>query len=76
MGREALQPRRDDVQQPLRGEEDDHGHCRTKSAADRRRYLTSVVAKIGQTPKEGLDQFLPDAWKAEDAAEPIETEAC
>ena len=25
------------------------------------RYLTSVLAKIGQTPADELDQFLPDA---------------
>jgi len=31
------------------------------------RYLTSVLAKIGQTPTGELEQFLPDAWKAEDA---------
>lgn len=38
---------------------------------DPQRYLTSVLAKIGQTPHEALDQFLPDVWKAEDAAEPL-----
>ncbi|MBX3433469.1 MAG: IS66 family transposase [Pirellulales bacterium] len=38
---------------------------------DPQRYLTSVLVKIGQTPAEELGQFLPDAWKAEDAAEPI-----
>ena len=38
---------------------------------DPQRYLTSVLAKIGQTPAEELGQYLPDAWKAEDAAEPI-----
>jgi transposase len=32
-------------------------------------YLTSVFAKIGQTPLSELDQFLPDVWKADDAAE-------
>lgn len=36
---------------------------------DPQRYLTSVLAKIGQTPAEELEQFLPDVWKAEDAAE-------
>jgi len=33
---------------------------------DPQRYLTSVLAKIGQTPTAELDQFLPDVWKAED----------
>ena len=32
-------------------------------------YLTSVFAKIAQTPLSELDQFLPDVWKAEAAAE-------
>lgn len=41
---------------------------------DPQRYLTSVLAKIGQTPREELDQFLPDIWKAEDAAEPLASE--
>lgn len=36
---------------------------------DPQRYLTSVLAKIGQTPSEELGQFLPDVWKREDAAE-------
>jgi hypothetical protein len=43
---------------------------------DPQRYFTSVLAKIGQTPADQLGQFLQDTWKAEDAAEPIETEAC
>jgi transposase len=34
-------------------------------------YLTSVLAKIGTTSQEELDQFLPDVWKRDDAAEPI-----
>ena len=38
---------------------------------DPQRYLTSVFAKIGQTPPDELDQFLPDVWKREDAAEPV-----
>jgi transposase len=37
---------------------------------DPQRYLTSVLAKIGTTPAAELEQFLPEAWKAEDAAEP------
>jgi len=40
---------------------------------DPQRYLTSVLAKIGQTPAEELEQFLPDVWKAEDAAESIDS---
>src|SRR5690606_8351167 len=35
------------------------------------RYLTSVLAKIGSTPAAELDQFLPDAWKADDTADPL-----
>jgi len=43
-----------------------------------RRYLTSVLAKLGQLPRDPagkipadeLEQFLPDVWKKEDAAEP------
>ena len=45
-----------------------------RHALDPQRYLTSVLAKIGQTPAEDLEQFLPDTWKAEDAAEPIAEE--
>lgn len=37
---------------------------------DPQRYLTSVLAKIGQTPAEELAQFLPDVWKRADAADP------
>jgi transposase len=36
---------------------------------DPQAYLTSVFAKIAQTPLSELDQFLPDVWKAENAAE-------
>ena len=36
---------------------------------DPQRYLTSVLAKISQTPAAELDQFLPDEWKREDAAQ-------
>jgi len=36
---------------------------------DPQRYLRSVLAKIGQTPISELEQFLPDRWKTEDAAE-------
>ena len=44
---------------------------------DPQRYLTSVLAKLpflsaGQA--DGLAQFLPDAWKHEDAAEPLAPE--
>lgn len=38
---------------------------------DPQRYLTSVLAKIGTTSAEELEQFLPDVWKVEDAAEPM-----
>jgi len=34
------------------------------------RYLTSVLAKLPCTPAGELEQFLPNVWKAEDAAEP------
>jgi transposase len=37
---------------------------------DPQRYLTSVLAKIGQTPQGELRQFLPDVWKRDDDAEP------
>lgn len=37
---------------------------------DPQRYLRSVLAKIGQTPLSELEQFLPDRWKADLAAEP------
>lgn len=40
---------------------------------DPQRYLTSVLAKIGQTPARELNQFLPDVWKRNDAAEPSPT---
>jgi transposase len=35
---------------------------------DPQKYMMSVLAKIGQTKLSELDQFLPDVWKAEDAA--------
>jgi transposase len=38
---------------------------------DPQRYLTSVLAKIGQTPAAKLDQFLPNVWQRDDAAEPL-----
>ena len=41
---------------------------------DPQRYLASVLAKIGATPATELVQFLPDVWKADDAAEPISSE--
>jgi transposase len=44
-----------------------------RHGVDPQRYLTSVLAKIGATPREELVQFLPDVWKAEDAAEPVPT---
>jgi len=42
-----------------------------RHAVDPQRYLTSVLANIGHTPAAELDQFLPDVWKAEDAAKPL-----
>jgi transposase len=36
---------------------------------DPQRYLTSVFATIGQTPREELEQCLPDVWSKENAAE-------
>jgi len=38
-------------------------------------YLMSVLAKVGQTPMSELDQFLPDKWKAESAAEGLKLKA-
>jgi hypothetical protein len=35
---------------------------------DPRKYLTSVMAKIGQTKLSELGGFLPDVWKAESHA--------
>jgi hypothetical protein len=40
-----------------------------RHGVDPQRYLTSVLAKISQTPAEELDQFLPDVWNRDDAAE-------
>lgn len=45
-----------------------------RHGVDPQRYLTSVLAKIGQTPADQLGQFLPNVWKAEDAAEPMPQE--
>ena len=42
-----------------------------RHALDPQRYLTSLLAKIGTTPADELDQFLPDVWKVEDAGEPL-----
>jgi len=42
-----------------------------RHGVDPQRYLTSLLAKIRHTPADALAQFLPDAWKAEGAAEPI-----
>jgi hypothetical protein len=44
-----------------------------RHGVDPQRYLTSVLAKIGTTPREELDQFLPDVWRQEDIAEPQPT---
>jgi transposase len=40
---------------------------------DPQQSLASVLAKIGRTPKEELDQFLPDVWNREDGANPPPT---
>jgi hypothetical protein len=45
-----------------------------RHGVDPQKYLTSVLAKIGQTKLSELEQFLPDAWKAEDAAEAVVSE--
>jgi transposase len=42
-----------------------------RHALDPQAYLRSVLAKVGRTPLSELGQFLPDVWKAEDAAEPV-----
>ncbi|QEG36095.1 transposase domain-containing protein [Bythopirellula goksoeyrii] len=42
-----------------------------RHGVDPQRYLTSVLAKIGQTSAAELAQFLPDVWKADDEAEPV-----
>jgi transposase len=42
-----------------------------RHGVDPQRYLTSVLAKIGQTSPSELNQLLPDTWKANDTAEPI-----
>jgi transposase len=36
-----------------------------RHGVDPQRYLTSVLAKIGQTKLSELGHFLPDVWKAE-----------
>jgi hypothetical protein len=41
-----------------------------RHGVDPQKYLTSVLAKIGQTKLSELDQFLPEVWKAEDQCEP------
>jgi hypothetical protein len=43
--------------------------CAERHGVDPQRYLTSVLAKVGQTKLSELEQFLPDAWK-EAAATP------
>ena len=37
-----------------------------RHGVDPQRYLTSLLAKIGQTPAGELEQFLPDVWKRDD----------
>jgi transposase len=38
---------------------------------DPQRYLTGILAKIGQTKLSDLGQFLPDVWKQDDSRDPI-----
>ena len=40
-----------------------------RHSLDPQRFLSSVLAKIGQTAASELDQFLPDVWKREDVAD-------
>lgn len=40
-----------------------------RHGVDPQAYLTSILAKIATTPLSQLNQFLPDAWKADDRAE-------
>jgi transposase len=42
---------------------------------DPQRYLTSVLAKIGQAKLSEVEQFLPDVWKADDVTQPSGTSA-
>jgi hypothetical protein len=42
-----------------------------RHGVDPQRYLTSMLAKLGQAKLSELDQFLPDQWKTEDAAERV-----
>jgi transposase len=42
-----------------------------RHGVDPQRYLTSVLAKLPTTPAEKLEQFLPDVWAKEDAADPL-----
>ncbi|HYW79566.1 MAG TPA: transposase domain-containing protein [Thermoguttaceae bacterium] len=57
--------------QPTRQEENAR---HTGHGIDPQRYLTSVLAKLPTTPPDELDQFLPDVWKKEDAAESLSAE--
>jgi hypothetical protein len=41
-----------------------------RNGLDPQRYLTSVLAKIGQTPAAEVDQFLPDVWKRDSLSAP------
>jgi hypothetical protein len=47
-----------------------HAWRRHRHGLDPQRHLTSVLATVGRTPVSELGQFLPDAWKAEDARQP------
>jgi transposase len=42
-----------------------------RHGVDPQRYLTSVLAKLPFTPQGEIEQFLPDVWKRDEAAEPL-----
>ncbi|MCC7106222.1 MAG: IS66 family transposase [Chloroflexi bacterium] len=42
-----------------------------RHGVDPQKYLTSVLATIGQTKLSDLEQFLPDVWKQDDSREPL-----
>lgn len=41
-----------------------------RHGVDPQRYLTSVLANIGQTPPAELEEFLPNHWQHANAANP------
>jgi len=44
-----------------------------RHGVDPQRYLTSVLAKLPTTPAGEMEQFLPDVWAKDDAADPLPT---